>query len=48
VGLELQKIGKRKTKVLVALLSLSILLSSSLTPMVYGTIEKEYDISVVH
>jgi hypothetical protein len=47
VGLELQKIGKRKTKVLVALLSLSILLSSSLTPMAYGTIEKEYEYSYI-
>jgi len=30
-------------KMLVALLSLLIILSSSLTPMVYGTIEKEYE-----
>jgi len=47
VGWELQKIGKRKTKVLVALLSLSIILSSSLTPMAYGTIEKEYEYSEI-
>jgi len=47
VDLKLQKIGKRKIKVLVALLSLSIILSSSLTPMAYGTIEKEYEYSEI-
>jgi hypothetical protein len=43
VGSELQKIGKRRTKFLAVLLSLSIVLSSSLTSMAYGTIEKEYE-----
>jgi hypothetical protein len=43
VGSELQKIGKRRIKFLAVLLSLSIVLSSSLTSMAYGTIEKEYE-----
>jgi hypothetical protein len=47
VGLKLQKIGKRKIKVLVALLSLSIILSSFLTQKAYGTITKEYEYSEI-
>jgi hypothetical protein len=43
VGSELQKIGKRRIKFLAVLLSLSTVLSSSLTSMAYGTIEKEYE-----
>jgi len=43
MGSELQKIGKRKTKVLAALLSLSILLSSFLIQRAYGTITTEYE-----
>ena len=43
VGSELQKLGKRRIKVLAALLSLSIILSSFLTQRAYGTIEKEYE-----
>lgn len=43
VGSELQKIGKRRIKILAALLSLSIILSSFLTQRAYGTIEKEYE-----
>ena len=46
MGSELQKIGKRKTKVLAALLSLSILLSSFLIQRAYGTITTEYEKSV--
>jgi hypothetical protein len=47
VGLKLQKIGKRKIKVLVAMLSLLLILSSFLTQRAYGAIEKEYEYSEV-
>lgn len=47
MGLKLQKIGKRKIKVLVAMLSLLLILSSFLTQRAYGAIEKEYEYSEV-
>jgi hypothetical protein len=46
VGLKLQKIGKGKTKVLLALFSLSIISSSFLIQKAYGSIKEDYELSV--
>jgi len=45
VGLKLQKIGKGKTKVLLAFLSLSIILSSFLIQKAYGSMKEDYEYS---